>query len=54
MEDAVDAGAGLAARLYIPSDVLGTPEKLPLLVRSTSTAAPSQSTRPSPARTPAF
>lgn len=31
-EVVVDAGAGLAARLYIPSDVLGTPEKLPLLV----------------------
>ena len=30
------------------------PEKLPLLVWSTSTAAPSQSTRPSPARAPAF
>ena len=29
---AIDAGAGLAARLYIPSDVFGTPEKLPLLV----------------------
>jgi acetyl esterase/lipase len=29
---AIDAATGLAARLYIPSDVLGKTEKLPLLV----------------------
>jgi acetyl esterase/lipase len=28
----IDVGTGLAARLYIPSDVLGTSTKLPLLV----------------------